>query len=135
MVLYGVNVINANENEIISAYKKIINIAHKRNILIYAGTIMPFSQYKRHKWTLNKEKVRTEVNNWIRNTKPEDGGFDAFFDYDYFLKDPLNETRLNEIYDSGDGIHPSTEGLKKMVETIKDFNLFIKSPQFQNQNN
>lgn len=129
IVLYGVNdlnVLNATSEEIISGYKKIIQEAHQNKILIYAGTILPFSNYIKAKclWNEQKEKVREETNNWIRNTKPEKGGFDHFFDFDNAIKDPKNKTIMKDIYDSGDGIHPGTEGYKKMVDVIKESNLF-----------
>jgi lysophospholipase L1-like esterase len=136
IVLYGVNdlnVIKANSTEIIAGYKKIIQKAHERNILIYAGTITPFANYRvKYLWNKNKEKVRKEANEWIRTTKPEDGGFDAFIDFDKLLRDPNNETILFKKYDCKDGIHPGYEGNKKMVEGIIDLSLFSKKPSFKN---
>jgi lysophospholipase L1-like esterase len=131
VVLYGVNdlnVLNRTSSQIISAYKSIIKQAHKTNLYIYSGTILPFSKYNRkYIWNKKKEKVRKEVNEWIRNTKPDKGGFDAFFDYDKEIKDPKNETKLADIYDCGDGIHPSLKGYQKMVDRIKDLSLFTKA--------
>ena len=97
IVLYGVNdinALNATSYQIISGYKKIIEEAHKRHIYIYAGTIMPFSTYKaKNIWNKEKEKERQKVNKWIRETKPENSGFDAFFDFDKNVKDSENETK------------------------------------------
>lgn len=50
-------------------------------------------------WNKKKEKVRNEINEWIRRTKPIKGGFDAFFDYDKELKSPKNETMVKFIED------------------------------------
>jgi len=131
VVLYGVNDLNAlnkTSSEIISAYKQIIKLAHEKNIYIYSGTILPFSEYIcKYLWNTNKEKVRNEVNKWIRTTPPDKGGFDAYFDYDKEMKDPKNATKLAQIYNCGDGIHPSLRGYQKMVECIKDLSLFTKS--------
>ena len=44
-------------------------------------------------WNKKKEKLRNEINEWIRRTKPNKGEFDAFFDYDKELKGPKNETK------------------------------------------
>ena len=130
VVLYGVNDLNAlnrTSSQIISAYKSIIKQAHKKKLYIYSGTILPFAEFQRiHKWDKRKEKVRIEVNRWIRKTKTDKGGFDAIFDYDKEMKDPKNETRLADIYDCGDGIHPSLKGYQKMVDCIKDLSLFTK---------
>lgn len=54
-------------NKIILAYKQIIKEAHKKNIFIYAGTILPFGNNKN--WNKEKEIIRQEVNRWIRDTK------------------------------------------------------------------
>ena len=119
-----INGLNASSTDIISSYKTIIKKAHKKNIFIYGGTILPFALYKsRNVWNKKKEKVRQEVNKWIRETKPEKGGFDSFFDFDKLLKDPEDEIKLKNIYDCGDGIHPSLEGYMRMVENI-DLQLF-----------
>ena len=131
IVLMGVNdlnVKNTTAQKIISGYKQLIKKAHKKKILIYGATIMPFSRYKyKYLWNLNKEKHRNDVNKWIRKTKPRNGGFDAFFDFDKFVKDPLNSTSLGPFADSGDGIHPSTGGYKKMVESINNLGLFSRN--------
>ena len=131
IVLYGVNdlnILDKSSSQIISAYKSIIKLAHEKNLYIYSGTILPFSEFKynNYLWNKKKEKVRNEVNEWIRRTTPDKGGFDAFFDYDKELKDPKNETKLAKIYNCGDGIHPNLMGYKKMVDCIKDLSLFTK---------
>ena len=128
-----INVLNLTSTEIINVYKQIIQKAHERNIFIYAGTILPFALYetRKYRWNEEKEKARLEVNNWIRTTKPEDGGFDEFFDFDQFLKNPQNESQLNKIYDCGDGIHPNYKGYQKIVDCIKDLSIFNKKPNFK----
>ena len=127
IVLYGINdMIHLNKTsiEIISAYKKIIEEAHNKNLKIYAGTILPAGNW--FTWTNENEKVRLEVNQWIRNSKKEDGGFDYYFDFDKYLKDEYNQTNLAEEYDSGDGLHPSSKGHEAIANVIEDLNLFIK---------
>lgn len=134
MVLYGVNdinLLNATSSDVISAYKQIIKQAHENNIFIFAGTILPYGNFFR--WTEERENYRQEVNKWIRNTKPEEGGFDAVFDYDELLKDPNDETKLLKIYDSGDGIHPNSEGNSKIVQSIDNLELFTKNPNFNDE--
>lgn len=79
----------------------------------------------KHFWNKKKEKERLKVNKWIRETDPKKGGFDSYIDFDKYLKSPKNNSILENIYDSGDGIHPSVEGYKKMVEII-NINLFSK---------
>ena len=132
--LMGVNDIrskNISSDQLISAYKHIIKEAHKNNIFIYGGTILPFGNEK--KWNKEKEKKREEVNNWIRTTKSENEGFDAFFDFDKLIKDPNDETKIFKEYDRGDGLHPSPEGHKKIAEAIDKLELFTKEPNFLNK--
>ena len=37
---------------------------------------------------------------------------------------------MKDIYNSGDGIHPSPEGYERMVQAIDDLTLFTKEPKF-----
>lgn len=132
LVLYGVNDLNfldSTYTDIVNAYQKLINSAHEKNILIYGCTILPYG--KTNIWTEAREKTRLAINNWIRNTKRENGGFDAFFDFDKYIKDPDDETKMKEIYDSGDGLHPNSEGYERMVQAIDDLNLFTIDPKFE----
>ena len=108
IVLYGVNDLNFLDSTYSDSYQKLIILAHNKNILIYGCTIIPYG--KTGIWTEAREKTRSAINNWIRTTKSEDGGFDSFFDFDKFIRDPGDETKMKEIYDSGDGIHPNPEG-------------------------
>ena len=131
IVLFGVNDINSlnrTADEITIAYKKLIKKAHRNNMFIFGGTILPYG--KNTPWTKERENVRKEVNNWIKNTKFEEGGFDAFIDFDTIMKDPNDEKNLLDEYDSGDGIHPNSNGYKKMVNAIDDLTLFTKEPNF-----
>ena len=127
IVLYGINDmihLNTTATEIIEAYKHIIEIAHKNNLYIFAGTILPVGKW--FTWIEEREKDRLEVNEWIRNTKKEDGGFDYYFDFDKNLRDNNNQTNLADEYDSGDGLHPSDKGHEAIADTIENLELFIK---------
>ena len=127
IMLYGINDmihLNTTSKEIISAYKKIIEEAHKKNLKIYAGTILPVGNW--FTWTNEREKDRLEINEWIRNTRKEDGGFDYYFDFDKYLKDEHNQTNLADEYDSGDGLHPSSKGHEAIANVIEDLSLFKK---------
>ena len=131
LILYGVNDLNfldSTYSDIISTYQTLITSAHEKNILIYGCTILPYG--KTAIWTEAREKTRIAINNWIRNTKSENGGFDAVFDFDKYLKDPDDETKMKDIYNSGDGIHPNPEGYERMVQAIDDLTLFTKEPKY-----
>lgn len=131
IVLYGINDIMFNDattQQIIEAYKILISKAHKANKFIFGTTILPFGKYSN--WNEKREKVRTEVNEWIRNAGNDEEGFDAYFDFDKVTKDPNNEINLYRPYDSVDGLHPSPDGYVKMVEAIDNLDLFTVEPKF-----
>lgn len=131
IVLYGVNDIlfhDANAEDIIKAYKTLITKAHLSNKFIFGATILPFG--KNSFWTEERDKVRNEVNEWIRNSGENKEGFDDFFDFDEFTRDPNDIKSLAKECDSGDGLHPSPEGYKKIVESISNLRLFTLEPSF-----
>jgi lysophospholipase L1-like esterase len=63
--------------------------------------------------------MREAINEWIRTTKNLDG----VVDFEKIVRDPTHPTRFSSVYDSGDHLHPNSEGLRVMGEGI-DLNLF-----------
>jgi lysophospholipase L1-like esterase len=61
-----------------------------------------------------RERTRQAVNAFIRTS----GVFDGVFDLDLLLRDPLDRTRLDPAYDSGDHLHPNALGLRLIGEVI-----------------
>jgi lysophospholipase L1-like esterase len=98
--------------DVISGNRGLIARAHKKGIRAIGTTIPPFenaifrSPYFDRFYTPEKEKVRQEVNAWIRNG----GEFDGVIDFDKVVRDPSHPTRLLPTYDSGDHLHPNNEG-------------------------
>jgi lysophospholipase L1-like esterase len=87
--------------------------AHARGIRIWAGVLMPLAGTKRF-YSETVERQRQAVNAWIRTA----GVFDAVVDFDAALRDPLEPTRLNPAYDSGDHLHPNEAGYRVMAQQI-----------------
>lgn len=125
IILAGVNDIGGGNasmttaRDLITAYQAFIFKAREKGILVYGGTILPFggSGY----YSPLREEIRQTVNKWIRTS----GQFDAVIDFDLALQDPNEPTRLLQIYDDGDHLHPSVEGYKRMGEII-DLSLFVE---------
>jgi len=124
IVLEGVNDIGGSWNDtvatnLISAFEKIIDQAHAKNIRVYGATILPFagSQYS----SPAHEAARQSVNDWIRHS----GKFDAVIDFDAATRDPQNPTHLLPAADSSDHLHPNEAGYKMMADAI-DLKLFAK---------
>lgn len=103
--------------EIITGYRQLIGRAHLHGLRIIGGTMTPFEGV--NTYTEAGERMRQEVNRWIRDS----GEFDAVVDFDAATRDPAAPTRLRGSYDSGDHIHPNDAGNKAMAEAI-DLKLF-----------
>jgi lysophospholipase L1-like esterase len=106
-------------NDLIEAYKQLIEEAHARNILVYGATILPFG--KSFYFTDDHEAARIKVNEWIRNS----GKFDAVIDFDKIMQNPDDPVTLIPDAHTGDFLHPNEHGYKMMGEAI-DLTLFEK---------
>jgi lysophospholipase L1-like esterase len=98
--------------DVISGNRKLIARSHKKGIRVIGTTIPPFENalfrapYFDHFYTPEKERVRQEVNGWIRNG----GEFDGVIDFDEIVRDPSHPTQLLPTYDSGDHLHVNDAG-------------------------
>ncbi|HEX2959715.1 MAG TPA: GDSL-type esterase/lipase family protein [Chitinispirillaceae bacterium] len=117
VIFYGVNDINANVNStnIINGFKSMIQAAHAKNCKVYCATITPFKGHDYYDAAGNHEKVRSEVNKWIRTDK----SFDGYFDFDKIVRNPGSgdTTKLQQQY-SADWLHPNAAGYKAIGESI-----------------
>lgn len=106
--------------DVIAAYVQLIDRAHAHGIRAIGATLTPdlgspFPGYA----TEEKDVIRNEVNDWIRNS----GAFDAVIDFDAALRDPAKPQYLAKRYDAGDALHPSDAGYKAMADAV-DLGLF-----------
>jgi lysophospholipase L1-like esterase len=125
IVLYGINDItklNLNENLIIDLFKKIIEKAHKVNMLVFGGTLTPFKGYRLY--TEEKNTIRNKVNEWIKNCKKIKDGFDEYIDFDLVVRDENDIAQIKKDYNSGDGAHFNSLGYEKMTEAFNDLSYF-----------
>jgi lysophospholipase L1-like esterase len=104
-------------DDLIAAYKEMIEKAHKNNILVYGGTITPIKES--FYYADFREDARKNVNNWIRNS----GEFDAVIDFDKAMRNPDNTDVMNETVHDGDYLHPNEKGHRVMGEAV-DLKLF-----------
>jgi lysophospholipase L1-like esterase len=98
--------------EIIDGLKQIIERAHAHGMRVFGATLTPFEGT--NSYDAEGEAIRLEVNKWIRTTD----AYDGIFDFDELLRDPAHASRLQEVYDSADHIHPSPAGNKAMAGSI-----------------
>ena len=113
IIFYGVNDIAGGRtaSSIIDAYKKIIADAHAINVKVYGTTITPFKGHSHY--TVAREAIRNEVNDWIRTP----GNFDACIDFDKALRDPDDHGRFLEKY-SNDWLHPNVAGYEHLGKSV-----------------
>lgn len=89
-----------------------IEKAKEAGFKVYLGTIMPIEGW--HSYAPFKNELRKKLNDWIRNLDEVDG----ILDFDKEMCDRTHPDRLYLTYDSGDHLHPSDEGHRKMAEIV-----------------
>ncbi len=96
--------------DIIGAYRRLIRQAHARGLKIFLGTLTPYegATYS----SPQGEKVREEVNAWIRKGQ----GFDGVVDFDAAVRDPASPLHFRGADQCGDDLHPNDAGYHVMAE-------------------
>lgn len=104
--------VRVSAQELINGNRQLIARAHKRGIRVIGATIPPFEHalfrdpfYDRF-YSPEKEKIRQEVNAWIRTG----GEFDGVIDFDQAVRDPNHPAQLLPAFDSGDHLHVNNAG-------------------------
>ena len=98
--------------DLIAGNRQLIALAHKHGIRAIGSTIPPFEHALfRHPdfdrfYSPEKEKIRQEVNAWVRSSRE----FDGIIDFDADVRDPDRPTQILPAYDSGDHLHPNNQG-------------------------
>lgn len=110
---------------IVDGYRDLIARAHARGLRVVGGTIAPFEGALEGTdvqgyYTAEKERVREEVNAWIRAS----GAFDAVADFDSAMRDPQHPKRLLPGFDVGDHLHPNDAGNVAMARVLSRAILF-----------
>jgi len=103
---------NVTAQDLIAGNRNLIARAHKKGVRVFGTTIPPFEKaifrapFFDGFYSPKKEKVRQEVNAWIRRS----GEFDGVIDFDEAVRDPAHPTRILPAYDSGDHLHVNDAG-------------------------
>lgn len=98
--------------ELIAGYENLISRAHSKGIKIYASPILPFRGARY--FSEDKEKIRQEVNQWIKTSNK----FDGIIDFDQAIADKTDPSTIAKEFDTGDHLHPNSAGQRVMGETI-----------------
>jgi lysophospholipase L1-like esterase len=103
--------------QIIDGMKTLIDRARKKGITIWGATLTP--KFGARFYYPEGEKMRQEINTWIRTSN----AFDGFVDFDQVIQDPARPEQMLPAYDSGDHVHPNDAGYKAMAAAI-DLKMF-----------
>lgn len=95
--------------ELIDGLRYYVKYAKEKGMKIYIGTLIPIEGWRT--FEPFREDLRNGVNEWIRTTEEIDG----CIDFDQAIRDEEHISRMKEIYDSGDHLHPSDQGYEAMA--------------------
>ena len=106
----------ASVDDVIAGLRQLIGRAHEYGLAILGCTISPMGGNTSLPGfdTPAHEAARVALNQWIRTS----GAFDGVVDADLVLRDPSQPTRLLPAYDSGDHLHPNTDGGRAVANSI-----------------
>ncbi|MEV1020808.1 SGNH/GDSL hydrolase family protein [Streptomyces sp. NPDC050264] len=97
-------------DQIVEGLRELVRQARTRGLRVIGATLMPFQGHRGYEPHL--EAVREGVNAAIRSGKV----YDNYVDFDRALRDPYNPRKLLPRYDSGDHLHPSDAGYRRMAD-------------------
>lgn len=98
--------------DLIAGNRQLIVLAHKHGIRAIGTTIPPFEHALFRDppfdglYSPEKEKIRQQVNAWVRSSRE----FDGIIDFDAAVRDPDHPMQILPAYDSGDHLHPNNQG-------------------------
>ena len=98
--------------ELIEGLKTYIAQARSYGYRVYVGTLLPMGGWRTD--APFRQEMRHAYNEFIRNTDLIDG----CIDFDKALRDPQRPDWFLPEYDSGDHLHPSSAGYRRMAEEI-----------------
>lgn len=91
-----------------------IEKAKAMGLITYVGTLLPIKGWRTY--APFREELRREFNDWIKTQTLSDG----YIDFAMAVSDINDRTAMEWKYDSGDHLHPSADGYKKMAEEVPE---------------
>ncbi|WP_079146126.1 SGNH/GDSL hydrolase family protein [Streptomyces lydicus] len=101
--------------QLIDGHRALIREAHAHGVKAIGVTILPLTAAVFPFTTPAGDKVRRELNHWIRTSH----AYDAVLDADRVLTDPRQPSRARPGYVSQDGLHPSDAGYLAMASAVR----------------
>ncbi len=100
--------------ELIGGLKTYIAQAREMGLRVYVGTLIPMGGWRTD--APFRQELRHAYNDFIRTTDLIDG----CVDFDKALRDPERPDWFLPEYDSGDHLHPSRAGYRRMAEEVPE---------------
>ncbi|MEU0675716.1 SGNH/GDSL hydrolase family protein [Streptomyces sp. NPDC006172] len=107
---------------ILAGLRTLVRLAHAHGVKAVGATLMPFRGHPNYSDA--GEATRLRVNAGIRSGSV----FDEVVDIDQALRDPYDPRQLRPEYDSGDHLHPSDLGYRRMAQTVEPAQLKTAAP-------
>ena len=102
------------KEEMAEAFERLyIEYAKQAGYKVYVGTLLPIMGWRTY--ADFRENLRKDFNNWLRSCS-ENGKSDGIVDFDLAVRNPKLVESFDEGCDSGDHLHPSEEGYKRMAK-------------------
>lgn len=108
--------------QLTTALTQMINAAHQAGIKFLCATLTPFKPD--NGWTPAGENSRDGYGAFVRGAS---SGCDGVIDIDTATHNPANPQQYLPAYDSGDHLHPTTDGLQAIANAV-DLSLFTSAP-------
>ncbi len=97
-----------------AAFREMARKARARGVRLLGATITPFALSNYYHPGPATEADRQALNTYIRTS----GVFDGVVDFDLALRDPARPDHLLAAFDSGDHLHPSVLGYRRMADAV-----------------
>lgn len=101
-------------SELIDGLAWYVDEAHRMGLKVFLGTLLPI--YGWRTYAPFRERLRCEVNEWMRSASEADG----CIDFDLAVRDEKNPSAFREGFDSGDHLHPSKTAYRQMACAVPE---------------
>ena len=98
--------------ELLGGYRELIDRMHSRGLRVLLGTMTPVGGVEG--LDPDTDAKRQAVNAWIRDGSPADG----VIDFDAAVRDPVDPSRINPVFDGGDHLHFNLAGYLAMGNAV-----------------
>lgn len=89
--------------------KLYLSYCREHNLTVYSGTLLPICGWRTY--APFREELKNSFNEWLRTSDK----FTGCIDFDKAVRDSAHPEKFAQGFDSGDHLHPSSEGYHQMA--------------------